>query len=166
MAEIVRAIAWTHGHIAEWNGDPNRIYISGNSAGAHLGAMMLAHDWQAEGLPADIIKGAALLTGVYDPTPVLGISVNDIIGLTADMLKAVSPMQNLPRRNLPLLVPVGGAETTEWMRQTRAYADLCQANGIGAEYMEVPGADHFDMTAAMGDPDGPVMLAILAQMGL
>jgi len=166
MAEIVRAIAWTHGHIAEWNGDPNCIYISGNSAGAHLGAMMLAHDWQAEGLPADIIKGAALLTGVYDPTPVLGISVNDIIGLTADMLKAVSPMQNLPRRNLPLLVPVGGAETTEWMRQTRAYADLCQANGIGAEYMEVPGADHFDMTAAMGDPDGPVMLAILAQMGL
>jgi len=166
MAEIVRAIAWTHGHIAEWNGDPNRIYISGNSAGAHLGAMMLAHDWQAEGLPADIIKGAALLTGVYDPTPVLGISVNNIIGLTADMLKAVSPMQNLPRRNLPLLVPVGGAETTEWMRQTRAYADLCQANGIGAEYMEVPGADHFDMTAAMGDPDGPVMLAILAQMGL
>jgi arylformamidase len=166
MAEIVRAIAWTHGHIAEWNGDPNRIYISGNSAGAHLGAMMLAHDWQAEGLPADIIKGAALLTGVYDPTPVLGISVNDIIGLTADMLKAVSPMQNLPRRNLPLLLPVGGAETTEWMRQTRAYADLCQANDIGAEYMEVPGADHFDMTAAMGDPDGPVMLAILAQMGL
>lgn len=166
MAEIVRAITWTHGNIAEWNGDPGRIYISGNSAGAHLGAMMLAHDWQADGLPADIIKGAALLTGVFNPAPVLGISVNDVIGLTADMLATVSPMRNLPRRDLPLLVPVGGGETEEWKQQTRAYVDLCQTNGIGAEYMEVSGADHFDMTAAMGDPDGPVMPAILAQMGL
>ncbi len=166
MAEIVRAITWTHGGIAEWGGDPDRIFISGNSAGAHLGAMMLAHDWQAEGLPADVIKGAALLTGVYDPEPVLGISVNEVIGLTPDMLAAVSPMRNLPRRDLPLLLPVGGGETAEWIKQTRAYAELCQANGIGAEYMEVPGADHFDMTAAMGDTDGPVLPAILAQMGL
>ncbi|MDA1101898.1 MAG: alpha/beta hydrolase [Proteobacteria bacterium] len=166
MAEIVRALTWTHGNVAEWGGDPSRIFISGNSAGAHLGAMMLAHDWQAEGLPADLIKGAALLTGVYDPAPVLGISVNAEIRLTPDMLATVSPMANLPRRNLPLLLPVGGGETAEWIKQTRAYADLCQANGIGAEYLEVPGADHFDMTAAMGDPDGPVLPAILAQMGL
>ncbi|MBT4043550.1 MAG: alpha/beta hydrolase, partial [Rhodospirillaceae bacterium] len=166
MAEIVHAITWTHGNITEWGGDPDRIFISGNSAGGHLGAMMLAHDWQADGLPDDLIKGAALLTGVYDPEPVLGISVNDEIGLTAEMLTSVSPMLNLPRRNLPLLVPVGGGETKEWIRQTRTYVDLCQANGIGAAYMEVPGADHFDMTAAMGDADGPVLPAILAQMGL
>ena len=166
MAEIVRALAWTHGNITEWGGDPSRIFISGNSAGAHLGAMMLAHDWQADGLPDDLIKGAALLTGVYDPEPVLGISVNDEIRLTAEILPTVSPMHNLPRRNLPLLVPVGGGETKEWIKQTRAYVDLCQANGIEAEYLEVPGADHFDMTAAMGDQNGPVLPAILAQMGL
>jgi arylformamidase len=82
------------------------------------------------------------------------------------MLASVSPLQNLPRRDLPLLVPVGGGETDEWIKQTRVYVDQCQANGIGAEYMELPGADHFDMTAAMGDEDGPVLPAILAQMGL
>ena len=71
-----------------------------------------------------------------------------------------------PRRALPLLVPVGGAETTEWIKQTRAYVDLCQANGINAQFMDVPGADHFDMTAAMGDEAGPVLPAILQQMGL
>jgi arylformamidase len=166
MAEVVRALVWTHGNIAEWGGDPDRIFISGNSAGAHLGAMMLARDWQADGLPADLIKGAALLTGIYDPSPVLGISVNEVIGLTADMIDAVSPLRNLPRRDLPLLVPVGGGETEEWIKQTRTYVDSCLANGIGAEYMEVPGADHFDMTAAMGDEHGPVLPAILAQMGL
>lgn len=166
MAETVRALIWTHGNIADWGGDNERIFISGNSAGAHLGAMLLAHDWRAEGLPEDLIKGAALLTGVYDPAPVLGISVNELIGLTPDMLPTVSPMLNPPRRDLPLLLPVGGAETEEWIKQTRAYAELCRANGIGAEFMEVPGADHFDMTTAMGDADGPVLPAILAQMGL
>jgi arylformamidase len=127
---------------------------------------MLAHDWEGEGLPADLIKGAALLTGVYDPEPVLGISVNEVIGLTAEMLDTVSPLCHPPRRDLPLLVPVGGGETAEWIKQTRTYVDLCRENGIGAEYMEGPGADHFDMTAAMGDEDGPVLPAILAQMGL
>ena len=166
MAEVVRALIWTHGNIAEWGGDAEAIYISGNSAGAHLGAMMLAHDWEGEGLRADLIKGAALLTGVYDPEPVLGISVNEVIGLTAEMLDTVSPLCHPPRRDLPLLVPVGGGETAEWIKQTRTYVDLCRENGIGAEYMEVPGADHFDMTAAMGDEDGPVLPAILAQMGL
>jgi len=166
MAEVVRALIWTHGNIAEWGGDAEAIYISGNSAGAHLGAMMLAHDWEGEGLPADLIKGAALLTGVYDPEPVLGISVNEVIGLTVEMLDTVSPLCHPPRRDLPLLVPVGGGETAEWIKQTRTYVDLCRENGIGAEYMEVPGADHFDMTAAMGDEDGPVLPAILAQMGL
>ncbi|MFP6699581.1 MAG: alpha/beta hydrolase [Alphaproteobacteria bacterium] len=166
MAEVVRALIWTHGNIAEWGGDAEAIYISGNSAGAHLGAMMLAHDWEGEGLPADLIKGAALLTGVYDPEPVLGISVNEVIGLTAEMLDTVSPLCHPPLRDLPLLVPVGGGETAEWIKQTRTYVDLCRENGIGAEYMEVPGADHFDMTAAMGDEDGPVLPAILAQMGL
>jgi len=166
IAEMVRALSWTHANIAEWGGDPARIFISGNSAGAHLGAMMLAHDWRADGLPDDLIKGAALLTGVYDPEPVLGISVNEAIQLTADMVDTVSPLRNPPRRDLPLVVPVGGAETAEWIKQTRTYVDLCQANGIGAVYMEVPGADHFDMTSAMGDMDGPVLPAILAQMGL
>ena len=166
MEETVRALTWTRGNIAEWGGDPDNFFISGNSAGAHLGAMMLARDWTADGLPGDLIKGAALLTGVYDPEPVLGISVNEVIGLTPEMLSSVSPIQNLPRRDLPLLVPVGGGETTEWIKQTRVYVDLCKANGIDAEYMEVPGADHFDMTAAMGDADGPVLPAILAQMGL
>ena len=32
--------------------DPARLTLSGSSAGAHLQAMALAHDWPAEGLPA------------------------------------------------------------------------------------------------------------------
>lgn len=166
VAEAKRAIAWTYGNIAEYGGDPERLYISGNSAGAHLCAMALAHDWAADGLPGDIIKGAAPSTGIYDVSPVLDISVNAEIGLTAEMVAPLSPMGQPPRRPLPLIISVGGGETEGWIKQSKDYLAMCRANGIEAEYLEVPGADHFDMTGAMGEIEQPLLPAILRQMGL
>jgi len=166
VAETMRAIAWTHGQIAEHGGDPDRIFISGNSAGAHLCAMALAHDWAADGLPADIIKGAAPATGIYDVAPVLGISVNEQIRLSEDMVERLSPMRHPPRRPVPLLVSVGSAETEEWIKQSRDYAAMCRQHGLQVDYLELAGHDHFDMTGAMGEPGQPLVPAILGQMGL
>ena len=166
VLEAVRAIAWTYLNIGQYGGDPDGIYISGNSAGGHLCAMALAHDWTADDLPADVVKGAVLLTGVYDPEPVLGISVNDLIRLTPDQVDDVSPMKNPPLRALPLAILVGAAETEEWIRQSRDYSALCRGRGIDHDYQELPGEDHFTMTAVLGEPDKPAVKAILAQMGL
>ncbi|HEY6197257.1 MAG TPA: alpha/beta hydrolase, partial [Candidatus Binatia bacterium] len=62
VTEIVRqarsAIAWVYLNISKYGGDPAKLHIAGISAGGHLVAMALANDWQKEGLPRDIIKGA------------------------------------------------------------------------------------------------------------
>jgi arylformamidase len=166
VAETIRAIAWTWQNIGQYGGDPDRIFVSGNSAGGHLCAMALAHDWAADGLPDDIIKGAAPSTGVYDVEPVLGISVNADVRLTPDMVGRLAPLNHPPRRALPLIISVGGAETEAWIKQSRDYLALCRARGMDPVYIEVPGADHFDMTGAMGQPDQPLLPAILRQMGL
>ena len=166
VRETIRAIAWTWRNIRAHGGDPDRLFISGNSAGAHLCAMALAHDWTADGLPADIIKGAAPLTGIYDLEPVPHISVNEQIRLKPAEVKALSPMGLPPLRNLPLLVAVGGAETPEWIRQSKDYAAMCRANGIEAEYLECPGENHFTMTNVLADPDHMLTRAIIRQMGL
>jgi arylformamidase len=76
VTDIVRqaraGIAWVYRNIADYGGDPSRLYISGSSAGGHLVAMALAHDWEkAEDLPRDMIKGAVAITGVYDLEPVM-----------------------------------------------------------------------------------------------
>jgi arylformamidase len=166
VAEAIRAIGWTYHNIAGHGGDPQRIFISGNSAGAHLCAMALAHDWAESGLPDDVIKGAAPSTGIYDVSPVLGITVNQEIGLTPDMVAPLSPMLHPPRRSLPLLISVGGAETESWIAQSRDYAQMCRQHDLAPQYLEVPNADHFDMTGAMGEPEQPLLPAILEQMGL
>ena len=65
MAEQVRrAIAWVHKNAASFGGDPNRIYVSGHSSGAHLAGVTLITDWPKDfGVPTDVIKGALLSSG-------------------------------------------------------------------------------------------------------
>ena len=161
-----RSIAWTFRNIANYGGDPNRLYVSGNSAGGHLTAMALAHDWEAEGHPADLIKGAAPITGVFDCKPVLDITVNEEVRLEPEAARRLSPLHHPPRRALPLLIAVGGAEPRLWIRMSVDYAALCREHGIDCEYMEMPGHDHFDISRAVGDPESPLAHAMLRMMGL
>ena len=161
-----RSIAWTWRNIAQYGGDPERLYVSGNSAGGHLTAMALAHDWEAEGLPADIVKGAAPITGVMDCEPVLDITVNEEVRLDPEAARRLSPLRNPPRRALPLLVAVGGAEPRLWIEMSEDYAALCRKHGIDCEYMEMPDHDHFDISRAVGDPESPLARAMLCMMGL
>lgn len=166
VAQSRRAIAWTWRHIADYGGDPERLFISGSSAGGHLAAMALAHDWAADGLPSDLIKGAVLVTGVYDAEPVRHISVNEQIRLDAEAARRNSPIHLPPRRGLPLVVAVGGAETERWIGMSQSYAALCREAGADCDYLEIPGEDHFTMSGLLGDRDGPLVQALLAQMGL
>ena len=161
-----RSIAWTFRNIADYGGDPERLCVSGNSAGGHLTAMALAHDWEAEGLPADIIKGAAPITGVFDCEPVLDITVNDLVRLEPEAARRLSPLHHPPRRVRPLLVAVGGAEPRLWIKMSEDYAALCREHGIECEYLEMPGQDHFDISRAVGDPESPLAHAMLRMMGL
>ena len=57
MAEQVRrAIAWVYRNADSFGGDPERLYIGGQSSGAHLAAVALTTDWHREhGLPTDLI---------------------------------------------------------------------------------------------------------------
>ena len=166
VAQTMRAIAWTWRNIAGHGGDPDRLYVSGNSAGGHLTAMALAHDWAAEGLPADIIKGAIPVTGVFDCEPVPDTTVNEQVRLDRETAWRLSPLRNPPRRALPVLVAVGGAEPRLWIQMSKDYAALCRGHGLECEYMELPGHDHFDASRAIGDAESPLARAMLRMMGL
>ena len=166
VAQTMRAIAWTWRNIAEHGGDSDRLYVSGNSAGGHLTAMALAHDWTAEGLPDDIIRGAMPVTGVFDCEPVPDTTVNELVRLDREEARRLSPLRNPPRRALPVLVAVGGAEPRLWIRMSKDYAALCREHGLECEYMELPGHDHFDVSRAIGDAQSPLAQAMLRMMGL
>ena len=170
LSEIVRqtraGIAWCYRRIADYGGDPERIHISGSSAGGHLVAMAMAHDWRADGLPADIIKGATAITGVYDTEPVLHIQANEEIRLTPELARANSAMLHPPLVEAPVIVAVGALESEGWRRMSADYYELCRSRGLPSRYLEVDGTHHFSVTETLLDPNSELSRAVAEQMGL
>ena len=70
IVDVKRALAWTKANIAGHGGDPGFVAVTGGSAGGHLAAMCLQTDWAGDyGLPADPLRGAWLVSGLYDLAP-------------------------------------------------------------------------------------------------
>ena len=170
VTEIVRqtraALAWLHGHAADYGGDAGRITVSGHSAGGHLTALMLATDWPGDyGLPAELIKGACPISGVHDLGPVPYTFIQPSVQLSWDEARRLSPIDLIPASAPPITVAVGGGETDEFVRQSRAYAEACRAAGLGCAYLEIDGAHHFDILDGFTDPGSRLFKAILALTG-
>lgn len=144
VTEILDSVEWVYRNGASF-GHPERIFMSGSSAGAHLCAMALNYDWTRRGLPRDLIKGATLLTGIYDLEPVLHTSLNSVIGLTSDRVRALSPMYNPPLAPVPVLLEVGAREPAGWQSQTMEFADICRRAGCDTELLVLPNETHFSI---------------------
>ena len=170
VTDIVRqtraAIAWVYKNIARYGGEPSKIFISGHSAGAHLTAMALAHDWTKDGLPQDCIKGAVATSGVFDLDMVMKISVQEQVHMTPEIAKLNSPFLNPPKVKCPLVVAVGEAEPKGWQQMSEDYFNYCKQQGMNTEYLIVPGANHYTMSEKLLDDSNPLSQAMIQQMKL
>ena len=167
VAQVRRSIVWVYNNISRYNGAPDRIYVSGHSAGGHLTGMLIATDWQKEaGLPNDLIKGTAPLSGLFDIEPHRHSQLQPDIRLTPEEVKAMSPMYLQPVARGPAIVALGGGEPHLFHWQSLEYAARLRLCGIKAEYVATPGDNHFDITDRLGDPKDPLTQALIAQMGL
>lgn len=168
VTDIVRqtraAIAWVAKSIVRYSGDPSRIYVSGHSAGGHLTAMALAHDWTKEGLPLDCIKGAIATSGVFDLDMVMKISVQEQVKLTPEAAKLNSPLLNPPKVQCPLVVAVGSAEPKGWQQMSEDYFNYCKQQGMKVDYLVVPGANHYTMSEKLLDENNPLTQAMIKQL--
>ena len=170
VTDIVRqtraSIAWVYKNITRYGGDPSKIYVSGHSAGGHLTSMALANDWTKEGMPPDCIKGAVATSGVYDLDMVMKISVQEQVRMTPEVAKHNSPFVNPPRVKCPLVVAVGGAEPKGWQQMSEDYFNYVNQQGMNAEYLVVPGANHYTMSEKLLDATNPLTQAMIRQMGI
>jgi acetyl esterase/lipase len=67
--DVAKSLGWVHKHIAEYGGDPERIFVMGHSAGAQLAALMCIDDryLKAEGVPFSALVGCVPVDGdTYD----------------------------------------------------------------------------------------------------
>jgi arylformamidase len=141
-----RAIASLHRQAASLGFDARRIYVSGNSAGAHLAAMLLVAGWQAAyGLASDAVAGAVLLSGIYDLEPLMGTYIDAALHLTGEDVAALSPLRLKPGRPVRTIVAWGDNETAEFKRQSRTFAAALIGSGFPVSAFELAGTNHFDI---------------------
>ena len=171
LDEIVRqcraAIAWLHGNAGTFGGDPDRIHISGSSAGGHLTGMLLAGGWHDDfGVPDDVIKGACALSGIHELEPIRLSEINEWARLDEAAAARNSPIRHLPARGCPLIVSYGGSETAEFKRQTDDYAAAWRAKGFPSRHVDMAPCNHFDLALELCDPESALTRAVFDQIGV
>jgi len=165
--QVRRAIAWVFQNIARFGGDPNRLYLGGQSSGGHLAAVALTTDWRRDfGLPADIIKGGVCISGMYDLTPVRLSARSRYVAFDDTTVAALSPIRHLDRLRAPLVVVYGTRETPEFQRQNREFAAAVETAGKRVRLVVGEHYNHFELPETLGNPYGLLGRAALDLMGL
>ena len=166
LVDCKRALAWVKEHIAEYGGDPDRVVVTGGSAGGHLSAMigLTANDarFQPGFEAADTsVRAFVPMYAVYDFTDREGLrGRRDPLrrALERHIVKRVreeefaifdlaSPMSHVREGVPPCFVVHGALDTLAPVEEARHFVGLLRA--VSTEpvaYAELPGAHHaFDV---------------------
>ncbi|NXH39996.1 KFA formamidase, partial [Dicaeum eximium] len=143
VLQVRRSLAYLAGRYPRARG----IYLCGHSAGAHLAAMVLSTDWTEFQVVPDI-KGAVLVSGLYDLEPILHTYVNDALNMNQEAAQRNSPIRHVtpaPPAACELLVAVAQHDSPEFRRQSQEYSQALRAAGWSVSVLDLAGVDHFDI---------------------
>lgn len=156
-------VEWVYKNIRKYGGDPEKIYLSGHSAGSNLTAILAYRDgWRKEhSLPMDVLKGAALTSAVASG-PRKDVSDPTLAAETDVLRNTASP----PRRNV---LAAGGEELTgdagaTARKATEQMARQLKAMGVKADVVFPPGLDHATLVLSLADENSELSKAMLAMI--
>jgi len=183
IQDVAMAFNWVYRHIAEYGGDPENIFIFGQSAGGHL-VSLLATDTTylaAHGLGTEKIKGVISMSGAYDlyalvkyPLNPLGLSAAEVLEYKAlclttfgswqqEVLDAASPAKFI-RPDQPPFYLISLIESGEFLdmpgfckEADNFYADIQNMGNAVVEMKRLTQADIPPEIAAIdfpGDEEG------------
>lgn len=161
--DVKAALRWMRTNATSLGLDPNKISVSGNSAGAHLALMMGATPnvgvFEGDGGTAGVGTGCAAVVSIYGPTLLrLGEAGTDdaiakLLGpkATIDAQDAASPLTYAHRQFPPTLLVHGNADAVVPAHASFAMYKALHAAGAAVELHVYDGAPHaFDALPEFG----------------
>ncbi len=138
-----------------WRRFGQRLMVYGHSAGGHLAACMVATDWKKldPKAPADLVPAGYSVSGLFDLAPLVHTAMNSDLRLDEVEVGRVSPLNWPVAPGRAFDAVVGGAESSEFLRQSRIVVDAWRQKGIDARYEEIAGANHFTVLDPLSDPN-------------
>jgi arylformamidase len=166
LEEIVRqvraSLAWLYHHGREHGIDPEQIFVGGSSAGGHLAGAVIADGWRnAMGLPENLVKGAMLVSGLFDLAPIQASFVNAWLNLDAARARALSPIHFLPAQPCRLVVAWAEHDAPGFHDQSRRYLEAWRGAGFEAQALLVAQRNHFDILLDWRDRTSSMTRALL-----
>lgn len=157
--DAARAVLWTTQHIANFGGNPARIFTMGHSAGGGLAALMATKDelFTKLGLARNPVKGAILDDAagldMYDYLQKMEYA-NDQqylvpFGNDPAVWRSVSPMYFVGKSSPPMLLYTGGQTYPSITNSTAKFDKKLGEFGVTHTYTVLPGKKHIGMVTQL-----------------
>ncbi|MGC1506704.1 MAG: alpha/beta hydrolase [Sulfitobacter sp.] len=159
--EIHEGLQYIADHGARLGIDTENVILAGHSAGGHLAATVIC-DLLGRGAH-QLIRGAVLISGVFELAPIAQSYVNDLTRMTDTEIDALSALRHPVQAKVPVHILVGADEPEAFKVQSAVLRDKWSAVLPELTYHLAPGRDHFDVLEEMQDPLS-VTVRSIAQM--
>lgn len=157
LDDVQQALQWIQQSADQYNGDPNRMVISGHSAGGHLALMTYLRDEELRSK----VNAICSLSGIFDLAPIQQSYLNEVLQLKEEEVAAFSVAhKDLSVITCPTLLSVGSGETELFLQQSR---DLYLQNKdmTPISYYAYPQLNHYEIVHQLGRVDSPLVRFIL-----
>lgn len=160
MDDAALAVKWTFDNIAQYGGDPARVFVMGHSAGAQLAALVAYDAKYLERIAVNTrrIKGVVSLAGPMDFLPLTEPKLEFIFPLP--VRAASQPINFINGNEPPTLLLHGQADTRVGIHNSRNLAARIIARGGDVEATYYPEMGHVGILLALAAPlrDGKPVL--------
>lgn len=159
--DAAEAVAWTLKHIAQYGGDPRRVYVCGHSAGGYL-TLMLALDksYLAKyGVDADSITGYVPFSGQTNTH--FTIKKERHLDMDIPIIDSFAPINHARKLATHMALITGDRHKEMLARYTENLhlQDILRAKGSEVPFYELNGFDH----GSMVDSACLLMLNLIAE---
>jgi acetyl esterase/lipase len=153
--DAAAAFAWTVRHIADYGGDPARVYVSGHSAGAYLAALLALDPIYLgkHGLGLDSIGGAVLISPFLYVEETARDRPKTVWGTNPDDWLAASVTPHIGPNEVDfLLLYADGDEAWRKAQNERFMIEMSKAGTKSIRALELEDRDHRSLMTRINEP--------------
>jgi arylformamidase len=161
--QVCRGLAWLANNAKRLGGDPERLFVSGFSSGAHLAGAAMTIDWAKYGYSHNPYKGALLASGMYDLFPVRLSKRSKYVAFNDTIVQELSAQRHIDRFDVPAVIVNGTFETPEFQRQAKDFVEALRSGGRQVTALICAGHGHYEIMEAFGNPYSPLGRTIIDQ---
>ena len=166
IEDVARAFAWTHKNIAKYGGRADQIFISGQSAGGHLTALLATNEefLKAQNLTLKNIKGAMPMSGIYT----FEFWRNErVVGKGKEAMESASPIKHISGKEPPFIILYAEKDFPGCGKMSHDLCDALKSKKVEAECIEIKDRNHvsimFKLMMSETDPTTQALLEFISK---